>query len=213
MRIKKNTLLRLSEMLQIAIQFQSKLLTSSSSSILKSISISTSLYTSRPTTFGQLAFPDIASSSSTMSTPFSTPSCPCCAFLTTNGALFLPWNTEEDDGEANKCVAIESTLLSAEDIMTPNEAWYRISSMSSSVVDNDTKQQILLVDTHGHPHLSRDVQYAKNNNDDDKTTTPHISTNDHQSVVSLTSTICCKSLSDATVNESLSVSFWSNAIS
>ena len=165
-------------MSQIAFQFQSKLLTSTS--ILKSISIlkpiSTSIYTSRPTTFGQLAFPDLTSI--TMS---STPACPCCAFLTTNGALFLPWNTEEDDGET--CVAVEGTSLSAEDIMTPNEAWYRISSMSSS---NDERQPILLVDTHGHPHLSRDVQYAKNNNDDDKTTTPHISTNDHQSVVSLT---------------------------
>ena len=170
-------------MLQIAIQFQSKLLTSSSSSILKSIS-TTSLYTSRPSTFGQLAFPDIASSSSTMSTPFSTPSCPCCAFLTTNGALFLPWNTEEDDGEANKCVAIESTLLSAEDIMTPDEAWDRISMSSSAVGSNDERQQILLVDTHGHPHLQRDVQYAKNIEEADKTT-PGISTDD-QSVVSLT---------------------------
>ena len=169
-------------MLQIAIQFQSKLLTSSSSSILKSIS-TTSLYTSRPSTFGQLAFPDIASSSSTMSTPFSTPSCPCCAFLTTNGALFLPWNTEEDDGEANKCVAIESTLLSAEDIMTPDEAWDRISMSSSAVGSNDERQQILLVDTHGHPHLQRDVQYAKNIEEADKTT-PGISTDD-QSVVSL----------------------------
>ena len=151
-------------MSQIAFQFQSRI---STSSILKSIS-TTSLYTSRPTTFGQLAFPDLTSS--TMS---STPACPCCAFLTTNGALFLPWNTEEDDdGEA--CVVVEGTLLSAEGIMTPNEAWDRI-SMSSSVVDNDERQQILLVDTHGHPHLSRDVQYA---------TTPDISADD-QSVYHL----------------------------
>jgi len=167
------------EMSQIAFQF------STSSSILRLKSISTSLYTSRPTTFGQLAFPDIASSSSTMSTPFSTPSCPCCAFLTTNGALFLPWNTEEDDGEANKCVAIEGTSLSAEDIMTPNEAWDRIRiPMSSSVVDsNDERQQILLVDTHGHPHLQRDVQYAKNIQYAENDTSIPI---DDQSIVSLT---------------------------
>jgi len=153
------------EMSQIAFQF------STSSSILRLKSISTSLYNSRPTTFGQLAFPDLTSS--TMS---STPSCPCCAFLTTNGALFLPWNTgEDDDGEES--VAIESKSLSAEDIMTPNESWDRI-SMSSSVVDsNDERQQILLVDTHGHPHLSRDVQYAEND-----TSIPI----DDQSIVSLT---------------------------
>lgn len=155
--------------MSIAFQFQSKLLTSSS--ILKSIS--TSLYTSRPTTFGQLAFPD-------MSTMSSTPACPCCAFLTTNGALFLPWNTEEDDGET--CIAIEGTSLSAEDIMTPNEAWDRISSMSSTAVDsNDERRQILLVDTHGHPHLQRDVQYAEN-----QTTKPSISIDEQSSVVSLT---------------------------
>ena len=156
-------------MLQITFQFQAKLLTSSS--ILKSIS--TSLYTSRPTTFGQLAFPDMSSMS-------SIPSCPCCAFLT-NGALFLPWNTEEDDGE-EKCVAIES--LSAEDIMTPNEAWDRISTSSKTVYSNDESQQILLVDTHGHAHLQRDVQYANSIEETDSTTTPSISSDD--SVVSLT---------------------------
>ncbi|KAL9190176.1 hypothetical protein ACHAXT_007387 [Thalassiosira profunda] len=96
-----------------------------------------------------------------MESPFSTPSCPCCAFLS-GGNLFLPWN-EEGEVDIKDIGQIDSggLTLSAEDIFTPKEAWERIVALRNPSDDADeTKQQILLVDTHGHPHLQREVQYA-----------------------------------------------------
>jgi len=117
-----------------------------------------------------------------MNSPFSTPSCPCCAFLTGGGGLFLPWNEQDEGGETNNDVMENNrgdvSFISAEDITTPHEAWDRI--LDTDTDDANERHQILLVDTHGHPHLEREVQYA---NDKDSDDTP--AAND-ASVVSLT---------------------------
>ncbi|KAL7526071.1 hypothetical protein ACHAXR_001301, partial [Thalassiosira sp. AJA248-18] len=119
-------------------------------------------------------------------TPFSTPSCPCCSgccsFLS-GGGLFLPWN---EDGEFNENesnddgVNNSGDLPLSTDVITPNESWEKISAKSAENTDK-TKQQILLVDTHGHPHLQREVQYA-----DATTSADHELKDSSDCVVSLT---------------------------
>ncbi|KAL7550721.1 hypothetical protein ACHAWF_013936 [Thalassiosira exigua] len=82
-----------------------------------------------------------------MKSPLSAPSCPCCAFLP-GGDLFLPWSKES------------GVQALSEDVMAPSEAWMRISTGDCSKDANESMQKVLLVDTHGHPHLRRDIQYA-----------------------------------------------------
>ena len=152
----------------------------SPTSILKSISISTSLFAksssppSQITTFGQLMSSDISSATTIttiMESPFSRPpSCPCCSFLS-GGTLFLPWNEDDGDGDIKNEDAtntkLEGASLSADDdIITPEDAWERILAASTKnteapgITATDSKQPVLLVDTHGHPHLQSGVQYA-----------------------------------------------------
>mmetsp|Transcript_14871 Transcript_14871/g.26261 ORF Transcript_14871/g.26261 Transcript_14871/m.26261 type:complete len:485 (+) Transcript_14871:141-1595(+) len=127
----------------------------------RSVSIYTSLFV-KPITFGQLVSSDL---STTMNSPFSTPSCPCCSFLSGAG-LFLPWNQDdglnENDGNNDEVENSSGDLSLSTDIITPNEAWKRISAMGNCAAgtNGETRQQIFLVDTHGHPHLQREVQYA-----------------------------------------------------
>jgi Tat protein secretion system quality control protein TatD with DNase activity len=92
--------------------------------------------------------------------PFaSAPSCPCCFFLT-GGGLFLP---RKDGVVLNGVGGVRSASsddqsLSAH-VIDPREAWDRISSAPHGEA-TATRRKIVLVDTHGHPHLERDVQYA-----------------------------------------------------
>ena len=97
----------------------------------------------------------------TFSQSTSAASCPCCCFLLNDG-LFLPLG-EESDINANEQrdevkPELEDLLSSTTEIISPMEAWKKIS-------DDDKKRRILLVDTHGHPHLQRDIQYADDNDD------------------------------------------------
>eukprot|EP00581_Thalassiosira_minuscula_P011061 CAMPEP_0183715888 /NCGR_PEP_ID=MMETSP0737-20130205/9968_1 /TAXON_ID=385413 /ORGANISM="Thalassiosira miniscula, Strain CCMP1093" /LENGTH=442 /DNA_ID=CAMNT_0025945061 /DNA_START=210 /DNA_END=1538 /DNA_ORIENTATION=+ len=125
-----------------------------------------------------------------MDSPFSTPTCPCCSFL--SGALFLPWNEKDavdEVGGINDGIKknFSGDLSQSTDVITPNEAWQRIAAMGIHAEDTDdeARQRILLVDTHGHPHLQRDVQYA--GKQDDTTTGPRDELIDSsQGVVSLT---------------------------
>jgi len=142
---------------------------------------------SRPITFGQLVSPD---HTTVMNSRFSNPTCPCCSFLSGGNGLFLPWN-EDEEGELNENDdsndRIENSLgglALSTDIITPIEAWKRISAASNAEEKtNETKQKILLVDTHGHPHLQREVQYADKT---DATTSSSEFADSSKGVVSLT---------------------------
>ncbi|KAL3809128.1 hypothetical protein ACHAXA_005513 [Cyclostephanos tholiformis] len=89
----------------------------------------------------------------------SAPSCPCCVFLL-GGGLFLPLNdgVGSNCGEGVKSASSADHSLSAH-VIDPREAWTRISSATHGK-SNASGRKILLVDTHGHPHLQREVQYA-----------------------------------------------------
>jgi len=120
-----------------------------------------------------------------MSSPLST--CPCCSFLS-SGGLFLPWNEEggldENGGSNGEAENGLEELPPWTDIITPNEAWKRISARGNCVVETDeAKRPILLVDTHGHPHLQREIQYA---NKTDTTSSADESTASSENLVSLT---------------------------
>ena len=168
---------------------------SNSSTVFRSSLSSTSLFANstpspipiRPTTFGQFAFADL---NSKMNSQFSTtrPECPCCAFLT-GGNLFLPWNEDEVNSDGLEYNVFGTGHLSSstvEEILTPTDAWDRIATATNGAIDADTTEHhnILLVDTHGHPHLEREVQYADKIDNDakDAKTKP----TDDKSVVSLT---------------------------
>ena len=96
----------------------------------------------------------------------SAPSCPCCAFVS-GGGLFLPWI---QGGGSNDAVGGGAPLadcpLSAL-VIAPGEAWDRILSARPRVGTDAGRRGILLVDTHGHPHLQREAQYARPEADDE----------------------------------------------
>jgi len=110
---------------------------------------STPLFAS--STFGQLVSVDLEFSG------MNEPSCPCCSFG--GMSLFLPWGDSNNIGVERVRIADETTLSSAAvDVLSPSEAWQAIISARA-----DASQQqlpIALVDTHGHPHLERSVEYA-----------------------------------------------------
>ena len=54
------------------------------------------------------------------------------------------------------------SLSSSNEIITPMEALKKIYDNVQYHLNEETKQRIMLVDTHGHPHLQRDIQYANN---------------------------------------------------
>ena len=55
-------------------------------------------------------------------------------------------------------------------VIAPGEAWDRISSARPRAgTDAGGRRRILLVDTHGHPHLQREAQYARPEADDETT--------------------------------------------
>ena len=112
-----------------------------------------------PQTFGQLV-------SSTFGSRMAAPSCPCCAFLGTD--LFLPWSDGEQ--KANGSLG-EDDVTEVVDVMSPADAM-RV------ILDGSENNKILLVDTHGHPHLQRDIQYAESSSSEN--------TSEDERVVSLT---------------------------
>lgn len=78
-------------------------------------------------------------------------SCACCSFLGKNG-LFLPWGDTSD---------VAAYSAAAADVMSPSDAWQAILTARAGLTQqHQLQQQIALVDTHGHPHLERSVQYA-----------------------------------------------------
>jgi len=108
--------------------------------------------------------------------------CPCCSFLLKEG-LFLPWNVENDisdDSSERKNVQIESI----DEVMTPEEALRKIISENNQST-SEGKRNVLLVDTHGHPHLNRDIQYSNHFSNEAKKEL-NIKSTIQQGVVSLT---------------------------
>ena len=94
------------------------------------------------------------------------PACPCCSFLGKD--LFLPWGDTTGEGAEHIKVADEASSAAAADVLSPFEAWQAIVSARADVAQQQQQQQqpIALVDTHGHPHLERTVQYALKENGD-----------------------------------------------
>ena len=93
-----------------------------------------------------------------MNTSFPTASCPCCSFV--GGDLFLPYN-DSDENQSDKDSTLATEYDSATqrmDVMSPVDSWQAISG--------GVNNKILLVDTHGHPHLERDIEYAEACNDE-----------------------------------------------
>ncbi|KAL3772015.1 hypothetical protein ACHAWO_008187 [Cyclotella atomus] len=104
---------------------------------LRYLLFATSSSSRSPRTFGQL-----------LSTSMTTPPCPCCAFV--GGDLFLPL-TEDDKTSQYSTVAHKEVVTEVVDVMSPADAMKMISNEDHKIV---------LVDTHGHPHLQRDIEYA-----------------------------------------------------
>lgn len=99
-----------------------------------------------------------------MNSSRSTPSCPCCSFLS-RGDIFLPITKVKDGStsfnDENATPTSESEVPSLQDIIPhPTEAWNRILRNGSYRKDTTKSQRVFLVDTHGHPHLQRESQYA-----------------------------------------------------
>ncbi len=134
---------------------------SSSSSSLK---LATALFASSSDrrSFGQLVSSDIKFLSR-----MNEPPCPCCSFL--GKGLFLPWSDDTsnvDDGVDKSPAANE--VNDSSDVLSPSDAWQTILSAQARDTQQQQqqqKQQIVLVDTHGHPHLERNIQYASQNNE------------------------------------------------
>ena len=97
-----------------------------------------------------------------------TPSCACCAFSSLGNDLFLPRSNERgstiDKLEEHNSSSSNLSVTNKSDniIAAPREAWDRILASSSG---SSLHRPILLVDTHGHPHLQREVQYASHDDD------------------------------------------------
>ncbi|KAL7497258.1 hypothetical protein ACHAWT_007559 [Skeletonema menzelii] len=100
--------------------------------------------------FGQLLSSDLEFLSR-----MNEPSCPCCSFV--GKSLFLPWGTNDVGVELVKDAG-GSLLATAEDVLSPSESWQAITSARADAAKQ--QQPIALVDTHGHPHLERSVEYA-----------------------------------------------------
>jgi TatD DNase family protein len=93
------------------------------------------------------------------------PPCPCCSFL--GKGLFLPWGDSSTvDDEVDKPPAANEVDDSS-GVLSPSDAWQSILSAQASKTQQQQQQQqqIVLVDTHGHPHLERSIQYASQNNE------------------------------------------------
>ncbi|KAL7467182.1 hypothetical protein ACHAXS_007435 [Conticribra weissflogii] len=117
----------------------------------------------QPRTFGELLNNNICMMEAT--------TCPCCSFLLKEG-LFLPWNVEDDTFTSDhfsggERVKIESTNT-ANEVMSPEEALRKIILENNQSSSGVTRNNLLLVDTHGHPHLNRDIQYAIDVSDESK---------------------------------------------
>jgi Tat protein secretion system quality control protein TatD with DNase activity len=93
----------------------------------------------------------------------STLSCPCCAFLS-RGDIFLPRiEVKSDTNYVNGVDAIsEVDVPSVQEIIaSPAEAWDRILKNKPRGKENAFEcGRVIMVDTHGHPHLQRETQYA-----------------------------------------------------
>jgi Tat protein secretion system quality control protein TatD with DNase activity len=123
---------------------------------------STSLFASstKRRSFGQLVSSDLEFFSG-----MNEPTCPCCSFL--GKGLFLPWGDTSDCVGAERTTATDEPLSAvAVDVLSPSEAWQAITSARANVAQQ--QQPIALVDTHGHPHLDRSVEYASQVNVDNK---------------------------------------------
>jgi Tat protein secretion system quality control protein TatD with DNase activity len=110
----------------------------------------------RPLVFGKLVTLDrLAAMESSLS-------CQCCSFLS-RGDIFLP-NIRDEDGSNNDdgvVTTAEADVPSLQDfIVPPNEAWDRMLKNEPFGKDTTESRRVLMVDTHGHPHLQRDAQYA-----------------------------------------------------
>ena len=118
-----------------------------------------------------------------------TPSCACCAFSSLGSDLFLPRSNERgstiDKPEEHNSSSSNLSVTNKSDIIAPREARDRILASSSG---SSLHRPILLVDTHGHPHLQREVRYASHDDDgiDDNHSTMMQSSIAGESVVSLT---------------------------
>ena len=116
-----------------------------------------------------------------------TPSCACCAFSSLGSDLFLPRSNERgstiDKLEEHNSSSSNLSVTNKSDIIAPREAWDRIFASSSG---SSLHRPILLVDTHGHPHLQRDVQYASHDDGIDDNYSTMMQSIAGESVVSLT---------------------------
>lgn len=83
--------------------------------------------------------------------PAAVSSCPCCSFIGRD--LFLPLSYE-DESKPRNSNTVSKVIALKTDVISPTDAWKIIVSKSSN------RHGVLLVDTHGHPHLQRDFQYA-----------------------------------------------------
>ena len=103
-----------------------------------------------PSTYGQIVS---SSFNCTMATsPVPAASCPCCSFI--GDGLFLPWNDEDQNQSNIDAVGIsDKNITQSIDVISPFDAWKMISK-------NKSNHRVLLVDTHGHPHLEREIEYA-----------------------------------------------------
>ena len=116
-----------------------------------------------------------------------TPSCACCAFCSLGSDLFLPRSNERgstiDKLEEHNSSLSNLSVTNKSDIIAPREAWDRIFASSSG---SSLHRPILLVDTHCHPHLQRDVQYASYDDGIDDNYSTMMQSIAGESVVSLT---------------------------
>ncbi len=133
---------------------------SATSTVYRRILKSTPLFASsaRRRSFGQLVSFDLEFLSQ-----MNEPSCPCCSFMGKN--LFLPWGDTEDEECERVNVTGGSLPSSAVDVLSPSEAWQAIISARADATKH--QQPIALVDTHGHPHLERSIQYATEGNEEE----------------------------------------------
>lgn len=96
-----------------------------------------------------------SSTAMTMDPSASALPCPCCSFLS-RGNFFLPHGINEAAGVKHE---LEGDKLP--DIITaPVDAWKRILKRCRCSNDTTNSRRVFMVDTHGHPHLQREAQYA-----------------------------------------------------
>lgn len=134
---------------------------SATSTVCHRIFKSTPLFASpaRSRSFGQLVSSDLE-----LLSRMNESSCPCCSFLGKN--LFLPWGDTEVVEYERVNVTGGSLPSEAVDVLSPSESWQAIISARADAAEQQ-QQPIALVDTHGHPHLERSIQYAKEGSDEE----------------------------------------------